>query len=277
MLNYLFDLFSQIEDPRKKGRTEYPLPLILLIFVIGLMKGGNGWKDIRWLSMEEIERIKVFYPYLDKFPSVDTIARTVDRINKDDFNLMLSAIGSVIFETTKDSTDEQADAEGLQGGDSEINEKSRKKVIADVGAAAGRRGGSKYLEAALDGKTIRGATARGTKTHIEHATINGVMVEAVKVPDKTNEIKVVPELIDNIKDFGETDIERTVFTNDALITQRTIASTISDSGGKYFFSLKKNQHSLYDDVDSLFETGPFLYPDIIMPNIFESNCEKAHG
>ncbi|MDR1298391.1 MAG: transposase family protein, partial [Deltaproteobacteria bacterium] len=86
MFKKLIQLFDQLEDHRVTGRIKYPLRLILLIVVVGLMRKGAAWKDYHMHAEAEKEKLKVFFPGLEVLPHVDTIARTTKRLIPGDLN-----------------------------------------------------------------------------------------------------------------------------------------------------------------------------------------------
>ncbi|MCA1725925.1 MAG: ISAs1 family transposase [Thermomicrobia bacterium] len=102
---------------------------------------------------------------------------------------------------------------------------------------------------AIDGKTLRGSAKCGAAdAHLLSAFSQrlGVVLGQVAVPDKTNEITAIDELLARLVLTGW------VVTTDALFTQTEIARAISDAGGDYLMEVKGNQPTLHDDLTSLF-------------------------
>jgi predicted transposase YbfD/YdcC len=100
---------------------------------------------------------------------------------------------------------------------------------------------------AFDGKAVRGAT--GLMYLHAYASEFGITLAAREIPDKTNEIPVLREMLVMLDLRGRT------VTADALHTQRETAAAIADAGGRYVMPLKLNQKNLHDDVD-LFLADP---------------------
>ena len=105
---------------------------------------------------------------------------------------------------------------------------------------------------AMDGKTVRGS-GDGEKAalHLLSAIAHGsgVVVAQVAVESKTNEITRVEPLLEGL------DIQGTVVTADALLTQRDIARHIvEDKQADYVFTVKDNQPALRKDISDLFES-----------------------
>jgi predicted transposase YbfD/YdcC len=73
-----------------------------------------------------------------------------------------------------------------------------------------------------------------------------ITLTQIAVPDKTNEIGAVRDLLVGLVMAGR------VFTADALLTQRNVAQFILDGKSDYVFMVKKNQPTLYEDIAYLF-------------------------
>lgn len=111
---------------------------------------------------------------------------------------------------------------------------------------------------AIDGKTVRGARARGTKTTsspasaphliaaLDHAT--GVVLGQSAVAAKSNEIPAVRDLLAS---FDATDLAGAVITVDAMHTQNDTAQVIVDAGADYVFTVKANQPRLLAALKNL--------------------------
>ncbi|MGH8826479.1 MAG: ISAs1 family transposase [Jiangellaceae bacterium] len=94
---------------------------------------------------------------------------------------------------------------------------------------------------AIDGKTVRGAGARGAPAPhlvagLDHAT--GVVLGQVAVSAKSNEI---PAARDLLAGFDPADLRGCVITVDAMHTQTDTAETILAAGADYVFTVKANQ------------------------------------
>jgi hypothetical protein len=93
---------------------------------------------------------------------------------------------------------------------------------------------------AIDGKTVRGArTAKAVAPHLvaafDHAA--GTVLGQVAVAAKSNEIPAVRDLLACF------DLTGAVVTVDAMHTQTDTA--ITQAGGDYLFTVKKNQPGLH--------------------------------
>lgn len=102
---------------------------------------------------------------------------------------------------------------------------------------------------AVDGKTLRGSAKGGaTNAHLLSAFCQrlGVVLGQVAVPDKTNEITAIDDLLARLTLTGW------VVTTDALFTQADIAQTILAAGGDYLMEVKGNQPQLHEALKILF-------------------------
>jgi len=106
---------------------------------------------------------------------------------------------------------------------------------------------------ALDGKTLRGSRKQGASdAHLLSALSHrlAITLGQIAVPDKTNEIGTIRDLLVNLVMKGR------VFTVDALLTQRDIARIILEGESDYVFVAKRNQRTLYQDIKLLFDAPP---------------------
>jgi hypothetical protein len=99
---------------------------------------------------------------------------------------------------------------------------------------------------AVDGKTLRGSGDQ--KVHLLSAVVHkeGVVIGQTRVDVKTNEITRVEPL------FSGMDIEGSVVTGDALLTQKNIARhLVEDKKADYCLTVKDNQEILRKDIEAL--------------------------
>jgi len=123
---------------------------------------------------------------------------------------------------------------------------------------------------ALDGKTLRGSKKQGaTDVHLLSALSHrlAITLTQIAVPDKTNEIGAVRDLLVDLVMQGR------VFTADALLTQRDIAQLILDGESDYVFIVKQNHPTLYEDIAYLFGGPPEAG---FVTSVFEE-LSQGHG
>lgn len=116
---------------------------------------------------------------------------------------------------------------------------------------------------ALDGKKLRRSQERrkgrdGIWMVSAWSSENRLVLGQKTVDDKSNEITAIPELL------AQLDITGCVVTLDALNTQTAIAKQIVDAQADYILAVKKNQGTLYEDLENLFKGFEYEhYQDVI--------------
>jgi hypothetical protein len=102
---------------------------------------------------------------------------------------------------------------------------------------------------AVDGKTLRGATAHGVPTHlvslVQHGS--GTPLAQVAVGAQRNELSTIPPR------FADRNLHGTIVTSDALHTQRRFARAIHDGGGDDLMIAKANQPTVRDTLALCFD------------------------
>jgi predicted transposase YbfD/YdcC len=127
---------------------------------------------------------------------------------------------------------------------------------------------------AIDGKTARRThdKSKGLKalhTLSAYATNARLTLAQLSVPEKTNEITAIPDLLDTLAEAGQ--LAGAVVTIDAMGCQVDIAQKILDHDAHYVLALKGNQPTLEADVVDYFKTAP---PAEI---VSITTVEKGHG
>jgi predicted transposase YbfD/YdcC len=112
--------------------------------------------------------------------------------------------------------------------------------------------GQRWRGQAIDGKSVRGASAHGTPTFLVSLVRHdsGYVLQQAAVDRKTNEITVAPHLL------AGRDLTGTVTTMDALLTQYALAQQIRHQNGHYLMVIKKNQPTLYWAAALVFDEPP---------------------
>ena len=105
---------------------------------------------------------------------------------------------------------------------------------------------------AIDGKSLKHSYDkkfgnRAINMVSAWATSNKLVLGQIKVDKKSNEITAIPELIKVL------DVAGCIVTIDAIGCQKEIVNLISQKDGDYIIALKKNQKSLYESTEILFQ------------------------
>jgi predicted transposase YbfD/YdcC len=203
------DVFADLPDPRSAVNRRHLLTDILTIALCGVISGADGWEDIAEYGRSKQDFFRRFLPLPGGIPSHDTFYRVFTRLDPAAF----------------------ADRVG--------------RWMAAACEATG------LTPIAIDGKSARRAKA-GTATGCLHtvsawATANGLTLGQVAVPDGSNEVAVVPDLLRTL------DLAGAIVTIDAAGCQTENARIIRDGGGHYLLAVKGNQPNLHKAVQAVFD------------------------
>lgn len=156
MLNPIDKFFSDIPDPRTGRNVRYPLNEILLVAVVTLLSGGQGYIDMADTGRAERDFLEKYYPFKNGIPSEDT------------FRYVFMALDPKAFG--------KCFADWMRFLHAHV-----KGLVAIDGKCC--RGSSK-------GNGLSPVNIVNAFCH-EH----GVVLAAIDTPDKSNEITVLPELL----------------------------------------------------------------------------------
>ena len=122
---------------------------------------------------------------------------------------------------------------------------------------------------AIDGKTIRRSLDKASGKAAIHmvsawANQNSLVLGQVKVDNKSNEITAIP------KPLKQLDLTGTVVTIDAMGCQTAIAEQIIEQKADYVLSLKGNQGTLHEDVETWFTSA-------LAPAASNVDIDAGHG
>jgi predicted transposase YbfD/YdcC len=182
---------------------------IIAIAICAVICGVDEWEDIVIYAKSKKDWFRQFLPLSGGIPSHDTFARVFALLDPTEFEKRFSEWTRDVF--------------GKTAGD----------IIA------------------IDGKTVCGSydrTANKAAIHMVSAWshANGVVMGQVKTADKSNEITVIPDLLQRL------DIAGCIVTIDAMGCQKEIAGQIIRQGGDYVLTLKENQRGLKQEAEALF-------------------------
>lgn len=122
---------------------------------------------------------------------------------------------------------------------------------------------------AIDGKCLRRSIDQSSKKAAIYmvsafAQQNSMVLGQTKVDDKSNEITAIPRLLARL------DIAGAVISIDAMGCQTKIAEQVVDQGADYVLSLKGNQGSLHEDVQTYFSSK-------LSPAVLTETYDGGHG
>jgi predicted transposase YbfD/YdcC len=202
-------VFADVPDPRSDINRRHHLLDILTLALCAVVSGADGWEEIAEYGRAKHDFFKRFLTLPNGIPSHDTFYRVFSRLDP------------VAF----------ADRVG--------------RWMAAACEATG------LVPVAIDGKSARRAKA-DTATGCLHtvsawATANGLTLGQVAVPDGSNEVAVIPDLLRTL------DLAGAIVTIDAAGCQTENARIIRDGGGHYLLAVKGNQPNLLKAVQAVFD------------------------
>ena len=74
-------IFSEIEDPRAERTRVHLLTDILIIAILSVIAGGNGWEDMENYGLSKYDWLEQFLTLPKGIPSADTFRRVFERID----------------------------------------------------------------------------------------------------------------------------------------------------------------------------------------------------
>ena len=228
----LFSRFEVLEDPRDIRGKKYKLIDILIMTIYGILCGLTDYTNIADFMKLKEDYFKELLGLENGTPSHDCLSDVFAKIDTKKFM-------EIFIEWVK-----------------EVVEEKTGKCIS------------------IDGKAIRGATDKingGNIPYIVSAFIGeiGISIGQVKVDDKSNEIKAIPDLLELI------DIKESIVTIDAIGTQEEIVNKIVSKQGHYVLKVKNNQKELNRDIKRQFNKINNLYGNPIVK--YKKTIEKDHG
>jgi len=230
-LALLLEHFSKLSDERESWRVMYPLAEVLLLLTCATICSCDDFDEIAAWGKSHLSFLRRFSDFYFGIPGERWLRDLVNRIDP------------ILFGRCFDSW-----IAALWPG--------RHDLIA------------------IDGKTSRRThdKRQGLKalhTLSAYATNARLTLAQLSVPEKTNEITAIPELLDQLADAQR--LEGALVTIDAMGCQVEIADRIVAHHADYLLALKGNQPTLEADVESYFGDAPES------ELVTKTTVEKGHG
>jgi predicted transposase YbfD/YdcC len=205
-------VFAGLTDPRRETANKlHLLTDVLTITTCAVIGGAGTWDEIAEFGDAKLAFFRRFLSLPNGIPSPDTFSRVFAKLDPDAF---ATAFG---------------------------------RWMASACRATG------LVPVAIDGKSAR-AAKKATATGCLHlvsawATANRLTLGQVSVPEGSNEIAVIPELLRVL------DLKGAIVTLDAAGCQVENAAIIRGQGGHYLLAVKGNQPTLHEAVQRVFEAA----------------------
>jgi len=230
-LALLLQQFSELDDDREAWRVVYPIEEVLLLVTCATIASCDGFEGIFEGGEHRLDFLRQFSDFHHGIPCARWLRDLVNRIDP--------ALFACCFKSW---------------------------------VAALWPGRHEFI--AIDGKTARRTHdhRKGLKalhTLSAYATTARLTLAQLGVPEKTNEITAIPELLDQLAQNKQ--LEGALITIDAMGCQVEIADKIVAHKADYLLALKGNQPTLEADVVDYFRTAP------VAELVAKTTVEKGHG
>lgn len=215
-LALLLKHFSGLDDGREAWRVAYPIHEVLLVVTCATIASCDDFDEIVAWGEHNLAFLRRFSPLHHGVPCARWLRDLLNRVDPALFAACLEA------------------------------------WIAEMWPG-------RHAFIAIDGKTARRTHDRGKGLKALHtlsayATTARLTLAQLSVPEKTNEITTIPDLLDHLAQAGQ--LEGALVTIDAMGCQVEIARKIVDHKADYLLALKGNQSILEADVLDYFRTAP---------------------
>jgi len=230
-LALLLQHFAEISDDRESWRVAYPLKEVLLLVTCATIASCDDFEAIVSWGEHHLAFLRRFSDFYHGVPCARWLRDLMNRIDPALFARCFEAFVASMWPNKHDFI-------------------------------------------AIDGKTARRThdKLKGLKalhTLSAYATNARLTLAQLSVPEKTNEITAIPDLLDTLAEAGQ--LAGAVVTIDAMGCQVDIAQKILDHDAHYVLALKGNPPTLEADVVDYFKTAP---PAEIAS---VTTVEKGHG
>lgn len=223
--------FSEIDDERDPLRILFPLAEVLLLLTYATISSCDDFDDIVAWGEHHLGFLRQFAPFENGIPCARWIRALVNRV--------APVLFAHCFEDwIKDLWPGRHDLIAIDGKTSRRTHDKRKGL-----------------------KALHTLSAYATNARLTLAQLS--------VPEKTNEITALPELLDHLAERGQ--LKGTLVTIDAMGCQVEIAAKIVEHGADFLLAVKGNQSTLEKEIDDYFKTAP------ASELVTKTTVEKGHG
>lgn len=229
------ECFGELKDKRIERTKQHILLDIIALTLFAIMSGAQTFEEIEMFGKLHIKWLKQYLVLSNGIPSHDTIRRVLGFL------------------------DHQQLITGFIQWITNIKDLVKENVVA------------------IDGKSMKGSHAKGKGVKALHvlsaySCANGLSLGQLNVDGKTNEIKVIPELVKQLA------IDGAIVTIDAMGCQKDIAQVIIHQKADYLLAVKGNQKELYEAIIDVFELAENKdFTNEMVTQKYEDDIEASHG
>jgi predicted transposase YbfD/YdcC len=230
-LAVLLKHFSRLGDDREPWRVAYPLKEVLLLLTCATIASCDDFDDICAWGRHHLDFLRGFCEFHHGIPCERWMRKLVNRVDP------------IMF------------ANCFKGWVAELWPERHDLI-------------------AIDGKTSRRThdrrkSLKALHTLSAYATSARLVLAQLSVPEKTNEITAIPDVLDELAQAGQ--LEGALVTIDAMGCQVEIADKIVAHKADYLLALKGNHPKLEAEVKDYFDTAPAAELAV------KTTVEKGHG
>jgi len=209
----LIEVLAEVPDPRSRHGRIHPLPAILALTVLAMLRGCKGPVAIAQFGRDYGTPLAHALGFRrGKTPAPSCLSELFSRLDAVAFEAALTR-------WIKSRLPTAAEKDGR-------TEKDKEPL-------------------SLDGKTLRGSrdgAVPGQHLVAAYAPLVEAVLVQVRVDAKTNEHKAALELL------GILPVQGRIVLGDAIFCQRDVCAKIIEQGGDYLFFVKENQPGLQADI-----------------------------
>jgi hypothetical protein len=207
----LLEVLAAVPDPRSRHGKRHPLPALLALVVLAMLRGCKGPVAIAQFGRDYGAPLAHALGFTrGKTPAASCLSRLLCRLDAAAFEAALACW-----------------------------------IASRAPATAPGHGDQDQEPVALDGKTLRGSrdgAVPGQHLVAAYAPLVEAVLVQVKVDAKTNEHKAALQLL------GILPVKGRIVTGDAIFCQRDLCQEIIRQEGDYLFFVKDNQPGLQADI-----------------------------
>ena len=232
----------KVKDPRQKHKIKYKIWDIVIVAILAVLANCNDWKEIEDFGRYRVKWLRKSLLLTGGIPSALTYERVIAVLDK-------AVLNEIFVEFCKR-------AKKVKG----------RQTFKDIFS--------------FDGKVDRGSARKKSMYSEEIKPLNvlnvyadtlGISIDQEIIEDKTNEIPMIPIIIERL------DLRGIICTWDAINTQRENVAAVKAKGGDYVVALKGNQGTSLGNVKNYLNEERLEIIRSGYEGSYLCKVEKTHG